>query len=126
MTDPIPDLIPVDDNLLASLDEATMLTQVPDHLHVRITHRRQRVTVVRDGHYDDRHDCLYVDRHLVHVERRVEPKGGATYVTFEAEDGAIIADGVAFCRDDECFNKKIGRKVALYRALADYESVVTT
>lgn len=50
----------------------------------------------------------------------LEERGGTTTVTVTAPDDEHTYTGVAHCRSDEHYNKKLGVKVALGRALKQY------
>ena len=47
----------------------------------------------------------------------MSPCGGDTIVYLDGVDGHCIAMGVAVCRPDERFNRKLGFRIALGRAL---------
>ena len=50
------------------------------------------------------------------------PFGGATYCILEDENQDILAFGYAVCSEQDNFNKKLGRTIALGRALKSYEN----
>lgn len=59
---------------------------------------------------------------VTYIDGTVMPHGGVTVVEIylTAEDMKIekwISQGVAFCRPDENYNKRLGRTIALGRAL---------
>lgn len=49
------------------------------------------------------------------------PKGGSTEAFVYNADKQLVAWGQAHCRPDEPYNKRLGRTVALGRALHDLE-----
>lgn len=53
---------------------------------------------------------------------RLASKGGATRVEILDDDGVVLAVGTAQCRADENFSRKIGRAVALGRALKELKN----
>jgi hypothetical protein len=67
--------------------------EIPEGLHVRYQHVR------------------------VFVNEKITPRGGYTIAYIEDADHNMIVKGVAKCRYDEQFNKRIGRDVSRGRAL---------
>ena len=84
-----------------------MLREVPDGCKVRYKH--ERVVNWAGGRRTD----------------DISPKGGRTIARILDAEGTELALGEAVCRPDEQFNKKIGRMVALGRALKALEERTT-
>jgi len=60
-----------------------------------------------------RHNRLYDDD----TRLSMLPKGGNTVVEVFGGNGQVLATGESKCRPDENYNRRIGREIALGRAL---------
>jgi hypothetical protein len=56
------------------------------------------------------------DKMGAHMVDALLPHGGMTIVTLSDEDGPLCR-GYAYCNDNDLFNKRLGRLIALNRAL---------
>jgi hypothetical protein len=54
------------------------------------------------------------------VDVVIDPRGGMTIARLRWPNGKVAAVGVALCRFDENYSKKVGRPIALGRALCAY------
>lgn len=79
-----------------------MKREVPDGLHVRYEHKRM------------------VDN--VNFKKVIQPRGGVTIAFVEDEHNEPKAVGAARCSNQDQYNKKVGRKIALERALYNLEN----
>lgn len=52
-----------------------------------------------------------------HIRIDDSPRGGATFCSVLDADDHVVARGSAFCNAKDNFNKRIGRDIALGRAL---------
>lgn len=80
-----------------------MLRELPAGYSVRYHHEREREPVDADAFGD------------------ILPKGGRTEALIFDAEGNQVASGEAICRPDENFQKRLGRIVALGRALQELE-----
>lgn len=100
-----------DEARVARLYESDREEELSDRIFVT---RRELVSMISDGTYQEGtafHDVI-------------SQRGGVTEVTLvDPTDGHPLASGVAYCRLDEQFNKKLGRTIALNRALKQLEAV---
>ena len=65
----------------------------------------------------------YHSRH-VGADGRPTPKGGRTQAIISDSSDNVVCSGYAFCSDKDSFNRKIGRNIALGRALKDLHARV--
>lgn len=84
-----------------------MRPQVPEGHRVTYRHRR----VAKDGQYIEGSDRLFAPA----------AKGGETEARVFGPDDSLVAIGVATCHERDNFNRRIGRDVALGRALKRLE-----
>lgn len=71
---------------------------------------------VRVLHYRSDESCEGKIKSSHSKERRVNPKGGKTVVILDSPTGDHF-EGLAICSSDDLYNKKIGVKIAIGRAL---------
>lgn len=83
------------------------MTELPDGYRVRYKHIR---LYARGGIFVGIDDMY-----------SLEPKGGETIATVVDLHGDTIGVGYSRCRPDENYNKRLGRTIALGRALQDLE-----
>jgi len=72
----------------------------PDGIRYRVTHKRR----------------WKIDPHAGQVWPPLA-KGGLTLVEILGENDVVVAAGIATCRPDENYNRRLGRTIALGRAL---------
>lgn len=89
-----------------------MENQIPEGAVVRVNHRR-RVAFLEEGEYLTRFEMR--ERFPV-SERAILPNGGMTTARIELPDGRV-ATGEARCSVRDNYNRKIGRDIAIGRAL---------
>lgn len=84
-----------------------MRPQLPDGYKVKYRHRR---LAAGSGHYIDE---------LAHGSFPIAPaaKGGETEAKVYDPDDSVVAIGVATCHERDNFSRRIGRDIALGRAL---------
>ena len=56
---------------------------------------------------------------------RVSPRGGSTRVEIKSEDGTLLCFGESHCSTIDNFNRKLGRNIALGRALKDCGAILS-
>jgi hypothetical protein len=71
---------------------------------------------VRVLHYRSDESCEGKIKSSHSKERRVNPKGGKTVVILDSPTGDHF-EGLAICSSEDLYNKKIGVKIAIGRAL---------
>lgn len=82
-----------------------MQRQLPEQYKAKFRHERNVITVP--------HTKLDEEEKVI-----VDPKGGKTIARIIDSEGNLISEGYAICRPDEQFNRRLGRTIALGRALS--------
>lgn len=76
---------------------------------VRVVHNRPTINIERiDG------VCI-----------EFSPKGGTTTIDITTPDFSFDAKGIAICSDKEAWNRKIGNRIALGRAMNDLNEQIS-
>jgi len=82
------------------------LPTIPEGLTVKYQHRRNCTRPVKMGDYS-----------------ALDPRGGETVASVFDTDGNLVASGVACCHAKDNYSKRIGRAIALGRALKAYREL---
>lgn len=88
------------------------MIELGNGLYAKIKHRRFSV----DSHFDAIAGSAYEIKanHL-----NFDPRGGSTAAYIYDKDGKLLAEGFSFCSDEDNFNYKLGRDIAIGRALKE-------
>ena len=88
-----------------------MRLQIPEGFEVRISHTRRATN-----------GDIYAPAELLRkIGMTISPRGGRT-VAHLVKNGEIVVSGVAKCGPRDNFNRRIGRDIAIGRALKELEA----
>jgi hypothetical protein len=85
-----------------------MSSAIPEGLHVRFFHDRKPYT-------------YFWKKPNGAIVTKVAK--GRTYCYLENEDNESVVTGVAYCSDEDHYNKSVGRAISMGRALKAYEEL---
>jgi hypothetical protein len=83
---------------------------IPEGLHAKVKH--ERVVVVRPGVL-----TLTTDYNARQHGWEIQPRGGVTTCRLLDEEGNEVVSAEAVCNPAESFNKRLGHRIALGRAV---------